>query len=50
MGMWLSAVVPSDLCAFGLNIKNDLLLASLVNYCSLFDVAGIRFCEVGERD
>ena len=31
-------------------MENDLLLANLVNYCSVFDVAGIRFREVAERD
>ena len=35
MGVCLSTVVLSDLHALGLNNKNYLLLANLVNYCSL---------------
>lgn len=35
MGVCLSTAVPSDLHARGLNNKNYLLLANLVNYCSL---------------
>lgn len=50
MGVWLSSVVLSDLYLLGLNNENGLLLANLVDYCSVFDVSDFRFCEVGERD
>jgi hypothetical protein len=40
--------VPSDLYAHGLNNKNDLLLASLVSYCSV--LKPLDYVDEGERE
>lgn len=42
VGVWLSTVLLSDLYALGLNNKNYLLLANLVNYCCLSDVKEVN--------